>query len=55
MCPRDKGVEVEIGVTVKVGGGQSVMATGVAQMLTFAAMQTFSVTVAGAVMGFGAV
>jgi len=44
-----------VAVTLNVGAGWSVMATGVAQMLGFALMQAFSVTVVGTVIGLGAV
>ena len=44
-----------LAVTLNVGAGWSVMATGVAQMLVFALMQAFSVTVVGTAIGLGAV
>lgn len=56
--PKDKAVcngLLLLAVTVNVGGGCSVIETGVAQIFAFAAMQTFSVTVVGVVMGMGAV
>jgi hypothetical protein len=44
-----------VAVTLNVGSGLSVMATGVAQILKFAVMQAFSVTVVGIVIVAGAV
>jgi len=44
-----------VAVTLNVGSGLSVMETGVAQMLVFAVMQAFSVTVVGVVIVLGAV
>lgn len=44
-----------VAVTLKVGAGWSVMATGVAQRLVFRVRQAVSVTVVGVVIVAGAV
>lgn len=54
VLPPVSGAVTVAGLSV-MEAGWSVMATGVAQRLGFAVMQTPSVTVVGIVIGFGAV
>jgi hypothetical protein len=55
VCPNDSGPDGPEVATANVGGGSSVIATGVAQMLGFTVMHAVIVTVVSVEIELGAV